>query len=108
ADITTATAIEEVHLEDLLVREVAGSADSLRYRLVLTQHVAPPAPSPGPLGDLADLVDLEAGLALEALALLDILQVPDLLATLPELSDPTPPLRDSLAGVESALAQVDG
>jgi hypothetical protein len=99
ADITTATTVEEVHVKDVRVEEVAGSTDPVRYRLVLTQHVPPPPPA-----DLAaDLGDLEGALDLEALDLLDVLQIPDLLTAIPELSDPTPPLRDTLNDVRSAL-----
>ncbi len=38
----------------------------------------------------------------------DALQVPDLLGSIPELSDPTPPLKNVLDGVTSALAPVSG
>jgi hypothetical protein len=103
ADITTATELEQVHLEDLRVHEVAGRADSFRYRLVLTQFVPPPPP------DLfGDLGDLEAALDLEALDLLAALEIPDLLASIPEFTDPTPPLRATLDGVRSALTEFDG
>ena len=39
-------------------------------------------------------------------SLFDALQVPDLLGSIPELSDPTPPLKNVLDGVTSALAPV--
>jgi hypothetical protein len=98
ADIVTATVIEKVHVADLRVVEVAGSADSFRYTLALRQHTDPP-PEPA-LDDLAGDIADEAG------SLFDALQVPDLLGSIPELSDPTPPLKNVLDGVTSALAPV--
>ena len=96
ADITTATEIDQVLIADLRVMEVAESPDSFRYWLVLTQHVEPPAPA-------ADLGGLDAALELEAGDLFDALQVPDLLTSIPEFQDPTPPLKGVLDGVKSAL-----
>ena len=36
----------------------------------------------------------------------DAMQVPDLLGSIPELKDPTPPLKDVLDGVTGALGPV--
>ena len=79
---------------------MAGSADSFRYTLALTQHTEPPPEPDAGLGDLAAAIDAEAG------ALFDALQVPDLLGSIPSLSDPTPPLQGVLDGVTGALAPV--
>jgi hypothetical protein len=98
ADILTATTIEQVHVANLQVTEVAGSADSFRYTLALAQFTPPP-PDPAP-------ADLAGDIAAEAGALFDALQVPDLLGSIPELSDPTPPLQGVLDGVSGALAPV--
>jgi hypothetical protein len=102
ADIVTATTIEKVHVADLRVVEVAGSADSFRYVLALAQHTDPPPEPDAGLGDLADQIADEAG------SMFDALQVPDLLGSIPELSDPTPPLKGVLDGVTGALAPVSG
>jgi hypothetical protein len=100
ADITTATEIEQVLLSDVVVDEVAGSPDGFRYALVLAQYVPPPPPpaDPGGPGDLAA----------EAAGLFDAMQVPDLLGSVPELKDPTPPLSGTIDGVKSALGGLDG
>ena len=98
ADILSATTIEQVHVANLQVTEVAGSADSFRYTLALAQHTEPP-PDPAP-------EDLAGDIAAEAGALFDALQVPDLLGSIPELSDPTPPLQGVLDGVTGALGPV--
>lgn len=101
ADITTATEVEQVLIADLKVLEVAGSSDTFRYAITLTQHVEPPAPA-APLEALQQALDLEAG------DLFDALQLPDLLASLPDLKDPTPPLRGTLDGVRTALQGLAG
>ncbi len=98
ADILTATSVEQVLIADLDVSEAAGSADSFRYTIQLIQHVEPPAPP--------DLSSLEASLDAEAASLFDALQVPDLLAAIPEIGDPTPPLAGVLNGVTAALGPV--
>ncbi len=99
ADITTATEIDQVLIADMEAEEVAGSADTFRYTLTLAQYTEPPAP---PAEDA-----LDADLADEAAGLLDAMQLPDLLSA-PNLSDPTPPLKDALDGVKSALGGLGG
>jgi hypothetical protein len=101
ADITTATHVDKVLLTDLSFREVAGSADTFRYAVVLTQHVEPPPPAAG-LG-FGDLSDVNAAIGNEAAAAAGAMNVPDLLSTLPDLKDPTPPLKGTLDGVKSAV-----
>ncbi len=101
ADITTATEIVDVLIEDLQVVEIAGRPQTFAYRLVLRE--SPPSPSTadpfaavdaGILDDAQDLFD-------QAVALEDVL---DTLGSVPDLADPTPPLQGILTDVESALA----
>jgi hypothetical protein len=109
ADIVTATSVDKVLLTDLVLREVAGSADTFRYAVVLTQHVEPPPPATD-LG-FGDLSNVSAGLAAEGAAAVGAMNVPDLIATLPDLKDPTPPLSGTLDGVKSAtggLSNISG
>lgn len=105
ADITTAAELDLVLVESLTVAEVAGSADTFRYRIVLQQYVEPPAP-PAPLDELGLDLDAEldglAGLGLDALGL------PDLLATIPDVADPVAPMQPALAAVQEATAPLDG
>jgi hypothetical protein len=98
ADITTATQIQYVVIEDMRFEEIAGSPDSFRYVILLRESPPPPPPS--------GLPDLDAGLLDQALDLVnDIGDLTNLLDTLsiPNLRDPTPPLRDALGQVKMAL-----
>lgn len=104
ADITTATELEQVIIESLEVSE--GNADlEARYRMVLRQYVEPPPP-PSPIDDLG------AGLLPELDALsglgLDGLELPGLVGDIPNLADPTPPVREALAGVATAVEPLSG
>jgi hypothetical protein len=103
ADIVTATHVEKVLMTDLAVAEVAGTADTFRYAIVLAQHVEPPPPSPGADQGFGDLSDVNAAVAAEAGALAGAMNVPDLIGALPNLKDPTPPLKGTLDGVKSAV-----
>jgi hypothetical protein len=108
ADITAATSIEKVRIADLDVVEAAASPDTLRYTIALRQHVEPPPTGPGVDMGFGDLADVTAGIELEALSIFDALQIPDLLGSIPDLSDPTPPLRGVLDGLNAALAPIGG
>jgi hypothetical protein len=108
ADITTATHIEKVLMTTLGVREVAGSPDSFRYSIVLTQHVEPPPASAGSDLGFGDLTDVNTSILGEALSLAAAMDIPDLLGSIPDIHDPTPPLKATLAGVKSALGGLSG
>ncbi len=105
ADITTATEIVDVLIEDLQVVEVAGRPQTFAYRLALRERPPPPPPADpfaaldaGILDDAQDLFD-------EALALEDVL---DTLGSVPDLADPTEPLQGTLSGVNEALDSLGG
>lgn len=108
ADIAKETELERVLIDELVVEEVAGVADAFRYRIVLREYTEPPEPpSPG-LGDL----DLDPGLDLGALADLglDMLDLPGLLGTVPDIGDLLSPvtaaaqdLKKTLGGASAAF-----
>ncbi|HEY64198.1 MAG TPA: hypothetical protein G4O02_06460 [Caldilineae bacterium] len=103
ADITTATQIQYVVIEDLQFAEVAGSPDSFRYTIVLRE--SPPPPPPGGLPDLdSDLLDQAQDLVGDIGDLTNLLDT----LSLPDFADPTPPLREALDEVETALGTLDG
>lgn len=100
ADINTATDITEVVVEELEVAELGGRADSFRYAIRLRKYVPPPAPP------AAGLLDVEAGILDDAAGLLDTLNTLDALGSIPNLGDPTPPLREALSGVTAATSEL--
>ena len=100
ADITTATAVEQVLIDALEVTESNDGAGA-RYRVVLRQYVEPPQP-PSPIDDLGAGLDAELD-ALAGLGL-DGLELPDVVGGIPDLADPTPPVRQALEGVRAAVA----
>src|SRR3954447_10845687 len=102
ADINTATDLTDVVIEDLQVAELAGEADSFRYLMRLRKYVPPPEPPAAGLAGIdSDLLDAAEGLA----GALDVL---DTLGSVPNLGDPTPPLRGSLDGVKDATGDLPG
>lgn len=101
ADINTATDITNVVIEDLDVAEVAGVADTFRYRVTLRKYVKPPEPPATGLPGLdSDLLD-DAG------KLMDAIDTLDALGSVPDFGDPTPPLKGALGDVDKATAAVE-
>ena len=103
ADITTATELDQVLIEELEVEEVNQAAGGFRYRVVLREYVEPPEP-PSPIDDLGS----DLGLELDDLASLglDGLKLPDLLGDIPALGDPVAPVQPALDGVKAATEQI--
>lgn len=105
ADIATASELDQVVVESLQVAEVAGAADTFRYRVVLQQYVEPPAPAPA-----VDELGLELDAELDGLAGvgLDALGLPDLLGSVPTIADPVAPMQPALESVRTATAPLKG
>jgi hypothetical protein len=103
ADITNASELDRVLVDELELEEVNESADGFRYRIVLREYVEPPAPPPA-----ADDLGLDLGGDLDGLASLglDGLNLPDLLGGVPDIANPVPPLQGALSAVQSATSQV--
>jgi hypothetical protein len=103
ADITTATELDQVLIEELEVEELNQAAGGFRYRVVLREYVEPPEP-PSPIDDLGS----DLGLELDDLASLglDGLGLPDLLGDIPALGDPVAPVQPALEGVKAATEQI--
>jgi hypothetical protein len=99
ADINTATDLTDVVIEDLQVAEIGGSPDTFRYMIRLRKYVEPPEPPPTGM--------LDGGILDDALNLTDALDVIDALSSVPDLGDPTPPLRQALDGVRTATTGLD-
>jgi hypothetical protein len=104
ADIASATSIDQILVADLKVQEVAGAADTFRYQMVLTQYVVPPPPTSG----FGDLSDVNAAVADEAAQQFNAAQLPDLINSIPNFGDPTPPLKGAIDAVKPAVAGLSG
>jgi hypothetical protein len=105
ADIVTATEVQYVIIETLHFQESGTKPDQMDYFFVLRES-PPPPPPPDPLGGL------DTGLLEQAGGFLDTvtgaLGAIDTLGSIPEIRDPTPPLRGTLDGVRAALGELDG
>jgi hypothetical protein len=105
ADIVTATEVQYVIVEVMHFQESGTKPDQMEYFFVLRES-PPPPPPPNPLGTL------DAGLLEQADGFLDTvtgaLDAVGTLGSVPEIQDPTPPLRGMLDGVGSALEGLDG
>jgi hypothetical protein len=102
ADINEAADIAQVIIEDLKIAEIGGSPSSFRYLLKLRKYIKPPEPpaatgllSSGILDDASNLIETGMNLI-------------DSFGSIPDLGDPTPPLRKSLDGVKAATSGLDG
>lgn len=100
ADIVGESELEQVLIETLATEEVASSADTFRYRIVLREYTEPPEP-PSPGLDLG----LELDLDLEAMLGLDLLDLPSMLTDLPEVGNVLEPIQPAADALESALSE---
>ena len=104
ADIVTATQIQHVIIEALELEESGTPPDEIEYSMVLRESPPPPPPA-DPFGAL------DTGLLADAESFLDsatnALSVIDTLTSVPDLGDPTPPLRGALDGVKAATDGLD-
>jgi hypothetical protein len=105
ADITRASELDRVLIDELELREVNQAAGSFRYRIVLREYVEPPQPPPQ-IDDLG--ADLGPDLDNLASQGLQGLNLPDLLGGIPDVANPVPPLQGALGAVQSAASQVPG
>lgn len=100
ADILTATDVQYVVIETLHFQESGLRPDQTDYWIVLRES-PPPPPPPDPLGGLdAGLLD-QAGSFLDAVT--GALDAIEGLGSIPEIKDPTPPLRGALDSVKGAV-----
>jgi DNA circularisation protein N-terminus len=104
ADITTATEIVDVLIEDLRVIEVAGRPNTFTYAIVLRESPPPPPPSDPLAGLNTDILSDAQSLFDQATSLASVVGA---LASIPSFGDPTKPLGtlvDNVGTVTSGLA----
>jgi hypothetical protein len=98
ADIITATEIQYVIIETMRMTESAARPDQMDYFFVLKES-PPPPPPPGALADL------DTGLLDEAGDFTDMLTgALGAIDSIPDISNPTAPLSDTLSGVSEAIS----
>ena len=103
ADIVTATEVQYVIVEALRFQESGTKPDQSDYSFVLRES-PPPPPPPNPLGELdAGLLDQAGGFLDTVTGALDVIGT---LGSVPDLGDPTPPLRGSIDEVKSTLDEL--
>jgi hypothetical protein len=100
ADITQATDIQFVIVESMHFEERADRPDEIAYHLRLRES-PPPPPPPDPLGGIDSRLLEQAGAFVDGVT--DVLDALDALANLPDFSDPTSLLGNTLEGVTQAL-----
>jgi hypothetical protein len=101
ADIVKESELERVLIEQLDVEEVAGATDSFRYRIVLREYTEPPEP-PAPAADFG--LELDTDIGLDALAGLDLLDLPAIAADIPDIGDLLAPIKPAAEGLKEALS----
>lgn len=101
ADIVTATSIQYVVISRMYFEENAQYPDQTDYRIIIKES-PPPPPESDPLGSIdTGLLDGAGGFLDSVTGALDAI---DDIGSIPELSDPTPPLQDALTGISSTVA----
>lgn len=104
ADITEATDIQYVMIESLVVEESSRFPDQIDYFMKLRES-PPPPPPPNLLGAIDDGL---LGLADDFIdGVTDVLDAIDALGDIPDFSDPSALLGDTLNGVTGAVGQLD-
>ena len=103
ADIVTSTSVEYVIIESLEFEESGHAPDQTDYRIVLRES-PPPPPPPDPFGDIdAGLLDEAGNLVDSVTGALDAI---DALGSIPDIGDPTPPVRQSMDRVRTATTGI--
>jgi hypothetical protein len=102
ADIVKESELEQVLIESFDLEEHAERPDQFFYRLRLREYTEPPEP-PG-IGDDFGL-ELDADLGLDALLGLDLMDIPGLMPSLPELGEMLQPLKPAAEELKSQLSK---
>lgn len=103
ADIIKESELEQVLIDALEFEEIAGDPDMFRYRVVLREYTEPPEP-PGIGADFG--ADIDADLGLDVDLGLDLLDLPNLMPSVPELGDMLAPIKPAAEELKAAIGQV--
>ncbi|HEV3049354.1 MAG TPA: DNA circularization N-terminal domain-containing protein [Longimicrobium sp.] len=99
ADVVGRTYVSRVALDRLEVAESAPDPAQFSWTLTVTEYVEPPASA------AAAAHTVDAAIAADAGALMEIAALPEMLelGSLPELTNPLPPLSDALTPVSQGM-----
>lgn len=101
ADITNESELERVLIVSLSLDEQSDHAGTFRYLIALREYTEPPEPA-GPSADFG--LDVDADLGLDVDLGLDLLDLPSLLVSVPEVGDLLAPLKPAAAELKAAVS----
>ena len=102
AEIVGQAYFGQVTLEHLNVRQLAEDPDQFSYTLIIVEYVPPPEPAAAP-----DFLSVDADILDQAQSFMDIATLPDLIGSIPEVTDPITPLSGALEDVKQAMTALD-
>lgn len=106
AEITGQAYFSQVSIERLQVLQSAREPDQFSFVLTIAEYVIPPEPE-APSGFLdTDLALVDADILAQAQSFMDIATLPDLLGSIPEVTNPLEPLSSTLDEVKQATAKL--
>jgi hypothetical protein len=102
AEIVGQAYFGQVTLERFQVVQQAQEPDQFSYALTVVEYVPPPEPEAAP-----GLFDVDLDILDQAQSFMDIATLPDLLGSIPEVTDPLAPLSSALDDIEKATENLD-
>jgi hypothetical protein len=99
AEIVGEAYFSQVLITRFDVFEVAGNPDEYSYLLHILEYVVPPEPEAAP-----DFADVDASILEDAQSFMDAATLPDLIGSIPNITNPLAPLDGALDSVEEAMS----
>lgn len=99
AEIVDEAYFSRVVLTRFEVYEAASSPDEFSYVLHIMEYIEPPAAAAAP-----DLAAVDASILDEAQAFMEAATLPDLIGSIPNITNPLAPLEHAMDGVEEAMS----
>lgn len=99
AEIVGEAYFSQVVVTRFEVFEVAGNPDELSYVLHVLEYVEPPEPEAA-----ADFGSIDASILGDAKSFMEAATLPDLIGSIPNITNPLAPLEGAMDGVEEALS----
>lgn len=98
ARITGQAYASKVLIDSMRVMDSGDQVDQLTYQLIVVEYVEPPSSS------LVDTGMVDATVDLEAMQIMELMEIPDMLAlgSIPEVSNPVEPLKGALSPIKEA------